>query len=120
MLTVEIAPDRSDKPTFNVEYISIGTHNKVIQAQKFYADIEFLLNKDSTTVNLSTFDYGGYLAWYPKGMDVENAYYGIAIRKDAVALVHFNEGNSEENYSLNLATEQFVDNKIIGAINSNY
>lgn len=53
-------------------------------------------------------------------MDVENAYYGIAIRKDAVALVHFNEGNSEENYSLNLATEQFVDNKIIGAINSNY
>ena len=103
-----------------VDYISKGAHNKVIQAQKFYADIEFLLNKDSTTVSLNTFDYGGYLAWYPKGMDVENVYYGIAIRKDSVALVYFNEGNSEENYSLNLATEQFVDNKIIGAINSNY
>ena len=104
----------------NVEYISIGTHNKVIQAQKFYADIEFIANKDSTTVSLATLNYGGYLTWYPKGMDVENAYYGIAIRKDAVALVHFNGGNPEENYSLNLATEQFVNNKIIGAINSNY
>ena len=58
--------------------------------------------------------------WYPKGNDVENVYYGIIINKDAVALTHYNATNYEENYSLDLATEQFVNNKITGAINSNY
>lgn len=58
--------------------------------------------------------------WYPKGSDVENAYYGITVKKDAVALVYFNNVNHEDDYILNLATEQFVNNKITGAINSNY
>lgn len=58
--------------------------------------------------------------WYPKGKDVEDVYYGISIVKDAVALVYFNGVNHEGDYILNLATEQFVNNKIIGAINSNY
>ena len=60
------------------------------------------------------------MAWYSKGKDVENSYYGIVIRKDAVALTYFNGVNHEGDYILNLATEQFVNNKIIGAINSNY
>lgn len=70
---------------------------------------------------MSTFGDGGYLAWYPKGkIDDESSYYGICIRKDAVALVHFNGVNHEDDYALDLATEQFVNNKITGAINSNY
>ena len=103
-----------------VGYTFADNEGRKIQGGIFQASSEFSVNANSSTFGMTTLNYGGYLAWYPKGMDVENAYYGIAIRKDAVALVHFNEGNSEEDYSLNLATEQFVNNKITGAINSNY
>lgn len=78
------------------------------------------MDKDSTTFQMDTFNYGGFLMWYPKGSDVENTYYGITVKKDAVALVYFNNVNHEDDYVLNLATEQFVNNKITGAINSNY
>ena len=69
---------------------------------------------------METYPYGGYLIWYPKSEAVENVYYGISIKKDTVALVYFNGVNHEGDYALDLATEQFVNNKITGAINSNY
>ena len=57
--------------------------------------------------------------WYPN-KDEKMAYYGIVIRRNSVALTYFNAVNHEDDYTLNLATEQFVNNKITGAINSNY
>lgn len=56
--------------------------------------------------------------WYPN--KDEMIYYGIIISRDRVALTYFNGVNHEGDYFLNLATEQFVNNKITGAINSNY
>ena len=104
----------------NVGYTFADNRGRDIQGESFLASNIFSISSDSATFELSTFNYGGYLAWYPKGKDVENAYYGIAVKKDAVALTYFNAANMESNYSLNLATEQFVNNKITGAINSNY
>lgn len=57
--------------------------------------------------------------WYPNE-DEKMAYYGIVIRRNSVSLTYFNAVNHEDDYILNLATEQFVNNKITGAINSNY
>ena len=103
-----------------VGYTFADNERREIQGTDFQASNKFSINANSTTFEFTTLSYGGYLAWYPKGKDVENVYYGIAIRKDAVALTYFNLANMESGYSLDLATEQFVNDKITGAINSNY
>lgn len=120
LTSAKVPNDLEIYPTLNVGYTFADNVGREIQAVGFQSHNRFSINANSTTFELTTFNYGGYLRWYPKGMDVENTYYGIAIRKDAVVLVHFNEGNSEEDYALNLATEKFINNKITGAINSNY
>lgn len=56
--------------------------------------------------------------WYPN--KDEAIYYGITVRRNSVALTYFNGVNHEGDYILNLATEQFVNNKITGAINASY
>ena len=104
----------------NVGYTFADNEGRAIQGLDFYASNKFSVTANSTSFELTTLSYGGYLAWYPKGREAGNVYYGIIIQKDNVVLAHFNEGNPEENYTLSLATEQFVNNKITGAINSNY
>lgn len=106
--------------TFNVGYTFADNGSREIQGINFQASNKFYINKDSTTVSVETYPYGGFLMWYPKGSNVENVYYGIIVKKDSVALAHFNGVNHEADYVLDLATEQFVNNKITGAINSNY
>ena len=102
-----------------VGYTFADNAGREIQGHQFCADNLFWVKKNSTVLEINTFDYGGYLMWYPKE-DEKKVYYGILIRRDSVALTYFNEVNHEDDYILNLATEQFVNNKITGAINSNY
>lgn len=108
------------KSTFNVGYTFADNEGREIKAVGFQSQWRFSINANSTTFELTTLSDGGYLAWYPKGSNVENVYYGIIVKKDSVALAYFNGVNHEANYILDLATEQFVNNKITGAINSNY
>lgn len=120
VFTVEIAPDRSDKPTLNVDYndtaktdIKIGTVFFTPRSSKEYtkpAQIFYNYN----VLNLATFNIGknGYrtLSLYDSEVTTDPT--------DSVRIAERDENGNDTVYIL--ATRSYVNQQITGAINTSY
>ena len=77
------------------------------------------LNANNTKLKFETFDYGGFLEWFPN--DTENKYYGLGIAQNKLYIVYFDRTASPAiDYNKPIATEEYVTNQIQGAINTAY
>ena len=97
------------KPTFNVGFTYEENDKRDVYVWSLFLKSGILINNNNTKLNFETFDYGGFLEWFPN--DTEDKYYALRIAQDKLYIAHRDATTSTViEYTNPIATEEYVTN----------
>ena len=109
LTSAKVPNDLEIYPTFNVGFTYEENDKRDVHVWSLFLKAGISINNNNTVLKLETFNYGGFLQWFPN--DTENNYYALRISQDKLYIAHLDTTTSSViEYNKPIASEEYVTN----------